>query len=58
MTTRKTGKDYDCVAAKRRAARAIYQSLLGKSHDERLDYWRDRTDALRQRQVSGSPSDH
>ena len=43
-------KRFDCVAMKRRAAKAIHQRLEGKSPDERLEYWQQRTEALQERQ--------
>jgi hypothetical protein len=43
-------KRFDCMAMKRRAAKAIHQRLEGKSPDERLEYWKQRTEALQERQ--------
>lgn len=54
MTMEKSEKDFDSVAMKRRAARAIHQRLKDKSRKERLDYWRERTKALRRRQRTSS----
>lgn len=35
-----TGKSFDCVAMKHRAASEIHKELKGKSMKERLAYWR------------------
>jgi hypothetical protein len=56
MTTKKTDKDFDSVAMKRRAARAIHERLQGRSREERLAYWKERTEALRERQAERGPS--
>jgi hypothetical protein len=52
MTKKKTEKDVDCVDMKRRGARAIHLRLKDKSREERLDYWTERTQALRKRQAT------
>lgn len=50
MTTTNSEKEFDAVAMKRRAAQRIHDRLKDASRDERLSYWRERTDALRARQ--------
>lgn len=50
MTAKNESKEFDAVEMKRRASRAIYERLKDMDRDERLDYWRERTDALRRRQ--------
>lgn len=49
MTT-SSEKEFDAVAMKRRAAQRIHERLKDASRDERLTYWRERTEALRNRQ--------
>jgi len=50
MMTKRSEKDFDAVAMKRRAARRIHDRLKGASRNERLTYWQQRTEALRRRQ--------
>jgi hypothetical protein len=42
--------DFDAIAMKRQAARRIHEYLQGKDTKERLDYWNERTESLRQKQ--------
>lgn len=51
MTTKSDEKDFDAVAMKRRAARAIHERLKDLSREERRNYWTDRTEALRRKQA-------
>jgi len=48
--------DFDAVAMKRRAARRIHENLQGKDIKERLDYWNERTESLRQKQAEQEAS--
>jgi hypothetical protein len=54
MTT-SSEREFDTVAMKRRAARRIHERLKDASRDERLAYWQERTEALRQRQDRTRP---
>lgn len=46
MTTREP----ECVALKRRGAEYVAQLLSGKSKQEELEFWAERTERLRSRQ--------
>jgi len=54
MTTEKNGKPkaFDCVEMKRRGAEAVERELRGLTAEERLGYWRKKTEDLR-RMVAG-----
>jgi hypothetical protein len=43
-------KNPDCVQMQHRGAKAIQEKLAGRTRDERLEYWRQRTEDLRGRQ--------
>lgn len=47
-------KEFDAVAMKRRAAKAIRERLRGRSREERRAFWAERTEALRRRQAERS----
>jgi len=53
----KMKKDIDCMAIKRKGAEAIRARLKDKTREERLEYWRERTRALRERQSRSPTSD-
>jgi hypothetical protein len=42
---------FDCVEMKRKGAEVVQKQIAGMSLREELDYWRRKTDALRQRQT-------
>jgi hypothetical protein len=44
-----TGKSFDCVAMKHRAASEIHKELKGKSMKERLAYWRKQKRSMEKR---------
>ncbi len=44
-----TKKNFDCVAMKREGARRLRERLAGMTRQQQLDFWRERTDALRRR---------
>ena len=46
----KTKKTFDCVKMKRRAAEKLAAALADMTMDEKLAFWRRRTDELRERQ--------
>lgn len=58
MTMTKSDDDFDAVAMKRRAARKIHERLADKDQDERRDYWKERTEVLRQRQAERKASEN
>lgn len=45
-------KAFDCVEMKRQGAALVQQRLAGMTRQEQLEYWRQQTDLLRQRQAS------
>jgi hypothetical protein len=45
----KTKKDFDCVEMKHAGARRIQDELRDKSHEERMQYWRQTSDEIRRR---------
>lgn len=45
MTKRK--KDFDCVDLQDRAALRIHEALKGKTREEELAYWRQRSEEAR-----------
>ena len=47
----KTTKSFDCVEMKRRGAQTLRRTLQDKPPEEQRTYWRERTQALRQRQA-------
>ena len=47
MTKRK--KDFDCVEMQDRAALPIYEALKGKTREEELAYWRQRSEEARRK---------
>jgi hypothetical protein len=56
MTKTHSNKDFDAIAMKRRAARKIHERLSEKEKADRLAYWQERTEALRQRQADHQAS--
>jgi len=42
-------KTFDCIEMKRQGARAVYEAVKGMSIDEELEYWRGKTEELRNR---------
>ena len=42
-----TNKDFDCVEMKRRGAEAVRERLKNKTFEEKVEYWRRRTEELR-----------
>ena len=44
-----TKKSFDCVEMKREGARRLRERLAGMTRQQQLDFWRERTDALRRR---------
>jgi hypothetical protein len=40
-------KTFDCVEMKRRGGRAVYEAVKGMTVEQELDYWRTRTEELR-----------
>ena len=44
-----TKKNFDCVEMKREGARRLRERLAGLTRQQQLDFWRERTDALRRR---------
>ncbi|MGC8561412.1 MAG: hypothetical protein ACP5O1_12120 [Phycisphaerae bacterium] len=48
---RTTRKRFDCVAMKRRGAERIYRRLRGKSLQEQVAYWKERSEAFHREQV-------
>ena len=44
-----TGKSFDCVSMKHRAASEIHKELKGKSTRERLTYWRKQKRSMERR---------
>ena len=43
-------KDFDCVEMKRRGQEALCRKLAGMTREQELEYWRRRTEELRERQ--------
>ena len=46
----KTKKTFDCVKMKRRGAERIHEQVAGMTIEDRLSFWRERTESLRERQ--------
>jgi hypothetical protein len=46
----KKNKTFDCVEMKRRGAVLLRAKLDGMSVEEQVEFWRQRTEALRERQ--------
>ena len=44
-----TKKTFDCVEMKREGARRLRERLAGMTRQQQLDFWRERTGALRRR---------
>lgn len=44
-------KAFDCVEMKRRGAELVQQRLAGMTREEQLEYWRKKTELLRERQA-------
>lgn len=44
-----TKKNFDCVEMKREGAKRLRERLAGMTRQQQLDFWRERTDALRRR---------
>ena len=42
-------KTFDCVEMKRDGAQRLRERLAGMTRQQQLDFWRERTDALRRR---------
>lgn len=42
-------KTFDCIEMKREGARRLHARLEKMTRAEQLDFWRERTDALRRR---------
>jgi len=42
-------KTFDCVEMKRRGARAVYEAVKGMTVEQEVEYWRKRTNELRDR---------
>ena len=42
-------KTIDCIEMKRAGARRLREHLAGMTRRQQLDFWRERTDALRRR---------
>ena len=42
-------KTFDCVEMKRRGARAVYEAVMGMTVEQEVEYWRAKTDELRNR---------
>lgn len=57
MKMKTTRHDIDSVAMKRRGARAVHERLQGTSREERLAFWAERTQQLRERQAARSSRD-
>ncbi len=53
-----TTKTFDCVAMKHRGAEAVARHLDGKTPEEQLAYWQERTEALRARQQARRQAVH
>lgn len=53
----KTDTSFDCVAMKRRGARALRQTLQDMTPEEQRAFWRERTQALRQQQTEVRKAD-
>jgi hypothetical protein len=43
-------KTFDCVAMKRRGAERIHEQTAGMTVEQNLTFWRQRTEALKQKQ--------
>ena len=48
-----TVHESECVAIKRRGAEYVAKLLAGKTPDEQLAFWQQRTEALLAKQVTG-----
>ncbi len=46
----------ECVALKRRGAKYVAQLLSGKTQQEQLEFWRERTERLVSKQKAKLPS--
>lgn len=42
-----TKKNFDCVEMKREGASRLRERLAGMTRQQQLDFWRERTEALR-----------
>jgi hypothetical protein len=45
----KTGKSFDCVEMKHRAAERVHKELKGKSVEQRVAYWQNEKRAMEKR---------
>ncbi len=45
-------KTFDCVAMKHRGAQRINKKIAGMTLEQQLDFWRERTQVLRERQLA------
>ena len=48
----KTKKTFDCVEMKRHGAERIHSLTAGMTIEEQLDFWKERTEMLRNHQQS------
>ena len=44
-------KPFKCVEMKRRGAEEVQRQIAGMSRDEELEFWREQTERLRERQA-------
>lgn len=53
---KRTEKKFDCIAMKRRGAKAVRARLKEMTREERLRYWTKQTHRLRERQAADRSS--